>query len=199
MFKGDWFDAEYFGHIPSSDGEFKSNYGRNYGGYNGGYAASEQFVEWVLSNFKTRKKKLIITEIGCAQGHTLAEFISKGHQAYGYDISPYIVSTALPDMLPFIAVHDMTEDWEEPVVKSDLVVSKDVLEHVNSEETLKDVLIRIQNTFEPTAQFHVVNTGEHMYQAYGGDMSHGLQMSLSKWQELADSLGLNCTFVFKET
>lgn len=200
MFKGEWFDAEYFGHKPASNpNEIKSNYGRNYGGYNGGYAASAQFADWVLQDYKTRKKSLVITEIGCAQGHTVAEFIARGHQAYGYDISEYILSTALPEMKPFISLHDMLEDWDEPVVQSDLVVSKDVLEHMVSEEQLQEVLIRLTNTFTPKAQYHVVNTGQHLYQAYGGDMSHGLQLPLTRWQTIADDLKLDCKFVFKET
>lgn len=200
MFTGEWFDAEYFGHKPSSTGEIKSNYGRNYGGYNGSYAASDQFVHWVLSNYPTKKKVLKVVEIGCAQGHTVMEFRRQGHEAWGYDASEYILSTALPDAVPFLSLHDMTQDWEgEAVPQADLVVSKDVLEHVTSEESLKEVLTRLQNTFNPKAQFHVVNTGQHMYQAYGGDMSHGLQMPIERWQKIADELNLNCKFVFKET
>jgi 2-polyprenyl-3-methyl-5-hydroxy-6-metoxy-1,4-benzoquinol methylase len=199
MFPGNWFDAEYFGHQPSSNGEIKSNYGRNYGGYNGMYAASDQFAEWVLTNYKTTKKVLKVVDLGCAQGHTVMEFRRRGHEAWGYDASPYILSIALPDALPFLSLHDMMEDWEGEVPQVDLVVSKDVLEHVRSEEDLKEVLTRLQNTFNPKAQFHVVNTGQHMYQAYGGDMSHGLQMPIERWQKIADDLKLKCKFVFKET
>lgn len=200
MFPGSWFDAEYFGHKPSSTGEIKSNYGRNYGGYNGSYAASDQFVEWVLKNYPTKKKVLKVVEIGCAQGHTVMEFRQRGHEAWGYDASEYILSTALPQAAPFLSLHDMTQDWEgEGIPQVDLVVSKDVLEHVTSEDSLKEVLTRLQNTFNPKAQFHVVNTGQHMYQAYGGDMSHGLQMPIERWQQIADELNLSCKFVFKET
>jgi 2-polyprenyl-3-methyl-5-hydroxy-6-metoxy-1,4-benzoquinol methylase len=201
MFKGDWYDAEYFGHKPSSTGEIKSNYGRNYGGYNGAYAASEQFVAWVLENYKTTKKSLKVVEIGCAQGHTVMEFRRQGHEAWGYDISPYILSTALPEAVPFLSLHDMMEDWETPLplARADIVVSKDVLEHVTSEEDLKEVLTRLHRTFNPKAQLHVVNTGQHGYQAYGGDMSHGLQMPLTQWQKIAADLNLECKFVFKET
>ena len=201
MFKGEWFDAEYFGHKPASNPEeIKSNYGRNYGGYNGGYAASAQFVDWVLGDYKTKKKKLTVVEIGCAQGHTVMEFRNRGHEAWGYDISPYILSTALPEAVPFLSLHDMLEDWgDEQVPTADLVVSKDVLEHMVNEEQLQEVLIRLTNTFTPKAQYHVVNTGQHLYQAYGGDMSHGLQLPLTRWQAIADDLKLDCKFVFKET
>lgn len=210
MRNGDWFDAGYFGHQTVS--EHKSNYSRIVGGYIPQMAAPKLFAEWVANNLKAQKllnskRKPVVLEIGCASGDAVLAMRELGIEAYGIDVSEYILSRAkdeavVMDVLKKMDMRDLLADeWPEFIrnilgekEKIAAIVSKDVMEHV-TEDLIDDVL----KAFSRLAkwQFHVVNTGEHEYQAAGGDQSHFLVKPLQWWQDKAAELELNA--IFKET
>ena len=191
MKSGEWFDAEYFGDVPVK--EQKSNYSR-VGGYTDAYAAADQFVPWALEEVKKRKFKVeSVLDVGCAMGATVREFQKHGLDAQGIDISAYIIDQAPNDIrssLMVCGIDDLSEQFPEE--KWDLITSKDVLEHYDTEAQVVNALRTLAAHCK--VQVHVVNTGEYDYQAFGGDQSHGVKLPLARWQELADEAGAKVIF-----
>jgi len=209
MREDNWFDAEYFGHAPNMGGEPKSNYGRLTGGYHSGLAAPVQFVDWIIDQLGSTEitvdddegestRPLRILEIGCAFGDAVAEMRRRGLEAYGIDVSPYALENIVQNAVDFVGYGSMTDiESSELVIQNqpfDAVVSKDVLEHATP-----NLINKILISFGAIApkQLHVVNTGEHDYQAAGGDQSHFCIKPLSWWNQRAKKLKLDV--IFKET
>lgn len=191
MKPGEWFDAEYFGHVPVK--EHKSNYSR-VGGYTDYYAAAEQFADWALEQAKNRKFKIeTILDVGCAMGATVREFNKRGYPTEGIDISEYIIGKAPEDVRKFLFVCSIADIPNKfPDFKWDMIVSKDVLEHFDTEEQVVEALRTMAGHCK--FQVHVVNTGEHEYQAFGGDQSHGVQLPIARWEELGQEAGAKVVF-----
>lgn len=194
MKQGDWFDAAYFGHVPVT--EHKSNYSR-VGGYTDAYAAADQFADWALEEARKKKIKVAsILDVGCAMGAAVREFQKRGLHAEGADISEYIISQAPDDIRGSLVVSSITDIPERfPEPRWDLITSKDVMEHMDTEEQVVDALKVLAQCCK--LQVHVVNTGEYDYQAFGGDQSHGVQLSLERWKELGEQA--EAKVVFKAT
>lgn len=175
------YDEKYFGHVDVGSKHI-SNYSR-VGGYHGKYSASDQFADWVQENFEPSKKCRIL-EIGCAQGHLVAELRKRGYTAFGIDYSEYILTTVVPQAKPHVAWGDIYTLIDNPFVRNHLpysiVVTKDVLEHVDYAHI--DLVIK-QMTSIAENQMHVINTGQHVYQAWHGDSTHKIREPLSWWQD----------------
>jgi len=201
-----YFDAVYFGH---EQGERKSNYGA-IGGYKHETGAPTQFAEWVVKNLgiyeiaipehkdgKLSPKSPKVLEVGCATGAAVQAMRAVGIRAYGCDFSEYILSVAIEDVKRYLFPGDIAHIEDSPVMKYApfaAVVSKDVLEHAAADE-IDDILLGLGKL--APVQFHVVNTGQHPYQAWDGDKTHNLRMPVEDWEAKAQQLGLD--IVFKET
>lgn len=202
----EFFSADYFGHEP---GERKSNYPA-VGGYTDNTGAPVQFAQWVYDNLHRYSHKHLpvlvkptdkdapkILEVGCATGAAVRELRRHGINAYGVDLSSYILGKAGEDIRLYLYQADMTEIFKSQIVRYapfDAVVSKDVLEHA-TEDTIEGIL----KDFGKLAplQIHIVNTGQYPYQAFDGDKSHHIRWNLDQWSQLATDLDLK--IIFKET
>jgi SAM-dependent methyltransferase len=201
MKPADWFDARYFGHVEGAS--HKSNYSR-VGGYPiGGWGDVKAKAEWVRRALRDDVLREDIPqhrvlEVGCASGATVRALRDLGIDAYGIDVSEYVLGLAPAEVKPFLACGDMTALLDNPSVliwaPFSAVYSSDVLEHA-TEDRIEDILLAMAQL--APQQIHQVNTGEFPYQAADGDQSHFLVRPLVWWDNLAARLGV--TAVFKRT
>lgn len=195
-FDSGWFDATYFGHTPTAD--HKSNYSR-VGGYNAQVAGASQWAAFVAEQFAKYEHlephRPTILDIGCADGAAVKELRTIGIDAYGVDISDYILSTADPDVKPYLAQADARYVRDAELVRDHAVfriaASKDLLEHLDEDE-IGAALLDIACI--SLMQVHIVNTGEHEYQAFDGDRSHITRKPLSWYVELTAKLHVDAAF-----
>jgi 2-polyprenyl-3-methyl-5-hydroxy-6-metoxy-1,4-benzoquinol methylase len=188
MKPGEWFDAQYFGHVPTND--HKSNYSR-VGGYAPHLMQPELYAKVVAEKVDNGAKVL---DVGCACGYGVEAMRAIGMDAWGCDVSEYILGKASASVGPYLFLADMTKLLSSKAVALkpfDMIVSRDVLEHVD-EDRIGQVLLDMAVLTK--RQFHVVNTGEFEYQAASGDLSHELVRPLVWWQDLAKSLGIDSQF-----
>jgi SAM-dependent methyltransferase len=172
----EFFDEGYFEHAKSH----KGNYTRV-----GGYSRHAAGIDWAGIAHDLAGEGEYVLDVGCAYGHLVKAFRDQGTYAFGIDISEFAVSRADSE---YVTVGDI-RDGVPPVPgrraakKWDLITSFDVLEHCETREEARDLLALMAG--RSRRQYHKVNTGEHSYQAFGGDLSHGLAMPLDEWRELA--------------
>jgi 2-polyprenyl-3-methyl-5-hydroxy-6-metoxy-1,4-benzoquinol methylase len=178
-----FYDVEYFGYTESSN---KSNY-NSLGGYKDVHAKAEYVVDLITLEIPKACKVL---EIGCAHGATIREFRSRGIQCYGIDCSEYIVSIAANDIKDYIFLADMHNLPKEVIDLKpfDVVYSKDVLEHTDS-NSINSLITNLGAIC--SIQFHIINTGEYEHQLAHNDESHSLLRPLHWWVLKFESLNLN--------
>lgn len=178
-----FYDAEYFGHVPTEG--HRSNY-PELGGYVDSFAKAEEVVDLVLSEVTDVHKVL---DLGCAHGATVRAFKARGIDCYGVDCSEYIISVAAEDIKNYLYVGDM---HDLPlalrlIAPFDIVCSKDVLEH-SDEESIDNLLLHLSSM--SSLQIHFINTAEYDYQLATGDESHTLLRPLDWWISKFQSLNL---------
>lgn len=191
----DLYGPEYFGHVPVTD--HISNYSR-VGGYQKEHAAAGLFADW-FESLVARPARVL--EIGCAQGHLVEELFTRGYDAYGIDYSDYILSIAVDSVKDRLRQGSMYTVSELDFVKSkmpfDAVVSKDVLEHVDP-VAIKTVLKQLLAV--APVQVHVINTGQHEYQAWDGDRTHKIRRPITWWEkEFKKAGGVLSSIFLRET
>jgi SAM-dependent methyltransferase len=108
-----------------------AEYGVGYGGYryDGRYAGS---VDKMIAHYKLKPGSSIL-EIGCAKGFVLVEFLKRGMEVAGIDLSAYAVENAVPEVKPFI-VNGSCDRLPWPSQSFDLVYSKETLPHLSEEQ-----------------------------------------------------------------
>lgn len=183
-----YFDRIYF----EGGGPRKSNYSSV-----GGYARHAAGIDWaaiadtIIAKCEASEcpEDLWILDIGCAYGHLVGALRARGVQAYGRDVSEFAVSQAAPDVRPFLTVADLRDGipFTPERFLWDMVCSFDVLEHLESVEEVRNVLYDL--AAHSKRQLHKVNTGEYPWQAFEGDSSHKLRLSLVDWRKLAKEIG----------
>lgn len=191
----DLYGPEYFGHAPVR--EHISNYSR-VGGYRKEHAAANLFADWLASIYSPPAR---ILEIGCAQGHLVEELVNRGYDTYGVDYSNYILSIAVEAVKGRLvqgSMYNLTElTFVQTKMPFDVVVSKDVLEHVEPsrvKQVLKELLA------VAPVQVHVINTGQHEYQAWDGDRTHKIRQPIAWWQkEFKKAGGVASSIFLRET
>lgn len=196
MTEGDFYDAVYFGHVPVV--QHKSNYSR-VGGYREDISGAYQWAAFVwekLREYYPDRGGYKVLEVGAACGYAVRHLRALGVEAYGVDFSQYILSRAEPDVKPYLGYGDARrlEESEFALLHApyDLVISKDVLEHLTEDE-LK-LALKGMAKLAPY-QLHQVNTGEFDYQAAYGDISHVTLHPLEWWRERAKKLRVKAEFV----
>jgi len=181
-----FFDEAYF---EDPSGGHKGNYTR-VGGY-GVYAQGNQWNKLADEIEAINPTAKYILDVGCAYGHLVRELIDRGYEAYGMDISEYAIKQALVEVNDRLVQGDISEKVPSipamhPRSKWSIVFSRDVLEHCETLDEARDILKAIAK--KARFQLHYVNTGQHGYQAWGGDKSHGVQASLEEWRDMAEEV-----------
>ena len=120
-------------------------------------------------------------DFGCAKGFLVRALRILGYQAYGEDISEYALKSCMPEVKDFLSFPNDK--------KYDLLISKDVLEHVE-EEDLPGVLRKLNNKAD---QFlFVIPLGDNnkfRIPEYEIDITHVTRRDEEWWIELFQDNG----------
>lgn len=188
-------DPRYWGHSPVA--EHLSNYSR-VGGFRPEIGRPDLFAHWVagLGTLGSPTPPPKVLEVGCAAGDAVAAMRRLGLDAYGLDVSSYILDRAGADVRSYLGHGDLTRilgnEFVTRLAPFDFIVSKDVLEHVEYRE-IHFVLADCGRLC--AQQAHIVNTGQHDYQAWDGDTTHRIRENLDWWIRTAEVLGLRAKFL----
>ena len=190
----EFFDEAYF--EKAQDGH-KSNYTRV-----GGYRRHVANIDWPgIAEMLVEKYDLLgryVLDVGCGYGYLVRALRQAGANSYGVDISEFAIEQTVEGVGGLTWQSDIAEEVptipdRHPLKKWDLIVSLDVLEHVETKTEAEELLESIAK--QAYNQYHKVNTGEFGHQAFGGDQSHGLAMPLAEWEELAGEVSGDITVV----
>ena len=80
-------------------------------------------------------------DFGCAKGYLVHALSLLGKDAWGVDISEYAIANCHPDVKD--KLFHWTQSMNEFTMKADLVIAKDVLEHIH-EQDIPDILRQLR-------------------------------------------------------
>ncbi|HSM49632.1 MAG TPA: methyltransferase domain-containing protein, partial [Draconibacterium sp.] len=86
------------------------------------------------NRIKTEINPITVLDAGCAFGFLVEKMREQGIQAFGLDISEFAISQAHESIKPYCWVGSLVEPIEK---KYDLIVSIEVLEHIDKENSEK--------------------------------------------------------------
>ena len=187
-------DPRYWGHAPT--GEHLSNYSR-VGGFRAEVGRPDLLARWVFDVVGAAQSRppVKVLEVGCAAGDAVLEMRRLGLDAYGVDVSQYILGRAAPAVREYLARADLLRMLDNAFIVHhapfEIIVSKDVLEHVEY-RSIHFVLADLARLSR--RQAHIVNTGQHEYQAWEGDTTHRIRESLEWWRRTGQALGIAAHF-----
>jgi len=126
---------EFYGHPPDLDG-VQSPRGDDYGGdYFGRWM--QDFNEWHVGharNLRDRTGCGSMLEVGCGMGNIVRGFKRIGVDAWGLDISRYVVDNCDPEIRGRVLWGDLSRAETLPRKRYDLVIGYDVFEHIPDPE-----------------------------------------------------------------
>ena len=121
-----------------------------------------------------------ILDFGCAKGFIVKAFHQMGYASQGCDLSKYAISNADPEIKDLVYLYDS----EKQNIDKDynIIISKDVLEHVSYEE-----LPKILNLFRANCDklFIVVplgTAGKYIVPEYELDITHVIRENKAWWE-----------------
>lgn len=179
-----FYDAAYF------DGAGKSNYSK-YTETTANFAAYADAVQAMLARHGLPGHGPVL-DVGCSKGYLVQELRRRDVEAYGVDVSAYAITSAPPDVQPYLYQGTILNLGAHNGLYA-LAVSFDVLEHFDephARQALRE-MARISRY-----QLSQVNTGWCPEVAFDGDESHVLKLPLAEWRRLAREEGcVNTTIV----
>ena len=92
------------------------------------------FFAGITKKIKTEINPSTVLDAGCAFGFLVEKMREQGLQAYGCDISEYAISQTHESIKPYCWVGSLVDPIEK---KYDLIVSIEVLEHIDKENSEK--------------------------------------------------------------
>jgi SAM-dependent methyltransferase len=119
-----------------------------------------------------------VLDYGCAKGFLVYALRLLGKEAFGVDISSYAIANCHPKVREFVTTTDRCEGQPS---NFDLVIAKDVLEHVTPPE-LTTLLLRLRRMCEKI--FIVVPLGENgrfRIREYELDVTHVIRQPEEWW------------------
>ena len=75
-----------------------------------------------------------VLDFGCAKGFMVYALRLLGKQAFGVDISEYAVTNCHPKVTDYVRVIRSLDEIHDRLIKYDLIIAKDVLEHIPKDE-----------------------------------------------------------------
>lgn len=125
-----------------------------------------------------------VLDYGCAKGYLVKALRMLGINAYGYDSSEYAIKNADDDVVEYVStsLQQFHDCW-------DLVIAKDVLEHM----TVEQVDEFLSTCFNFSDELFVVvplGDGERYHiPSYELDKTHIIKQSLEWWKARAEKVG----------
>src|SRR5438105_293935 len=117
------YDKNYFAHYLNSTKKGTLAYERN--------EHWQRFFGTIADHIVNDIGPRTVLDAGCAMGFLVEALRDRGVEAYGVDISDYAISQVRSDVKPYCKVGSITEPLDS---KYDLIVSIEVLEHLNPED-----------------------------------------------------------------
>jgi predicted TPR repeat methyltransferase len=142
-------------------------------------------ANWIKSRFCTNP----VLDYGCAKGYLVKALRLLDVPAYGYDISEYAISTADDDIKDFVSTK---LDFDK---KFELVIAKDILEHVTKED-LPKVLSEIYTALDYYGNLLAViplgDNGKFRIREYEMDITHVTKEDEEFWIKEFQKAGFKC-------
>jgi hypothetical protein len=158
-----------------------------------GYTSYHWRPEYVLPLANKIKEKYgylgKVLDYGCAKGYLVKALRLLSVEAYGYDISEYAIQTADPKVKEYCSTTFPTE-------KFDMVIAKDVLEHV-PKDVLDIELKKIYDVLDPdwSTFIAIVPLGDNdvfRIREYELDKTHVNKEDEQWWIERFEAAGFTC-------
>jgi len=162
-----------------------------YQGYKWMQKETLQMCNSIIEISSIRKNESIL-DFGCAKGFLVKAFTILGYNCYGVDISSYAISVCDPevrDKVSLLGPEGITEHF-------DVVISKDVLEHVEYErleETVKNIRQNCQRLFVIVP---LAKDGKYIAQEYELDVTHVIREDAFWWKETFERCGFKNVEMF---
>lgn len=139
--------------------DIKSNFNQKYyaSEYDDGCNKEEELIEHfrgIATKIISSLHPQIVLDVGCEYGYLVESLRELGVEAWGIDISSYAIRQATESIKPFVYAQSATEPLPEMFPqKFDLIVSIDMLEHVN-----EDIAMTILDNLSPYTDNFLIST-----------------------------------------
>lgn len=160
----------------------------------GGYSYNPRFWQPVIPDFQSHyglTAESSILDVGCGKGFLLHDFLEliPGISVEGIDISPYAISHALPDVLPYLRQGDAKE-LPYPDRHFDLVIAINVVHNLPLEEC-KQALREIMRVSRGQAFLTVdaYRTEEEKKRMDDWNLTALTYMHVDAWKQLFEDVG----------
>lgn len=131
-----------------------------------------------------------ILDFGCAKGFLVKAFTRLGFECYGLDVSEYAISNAdeeIKQKLSLIRSDVGTSLSELPEI--DIIICKDVLEHVPYDELPKMVDCFFQKSKKLFVVVPLAKDGKYIIPEYEKDITHIVREDVGWWTKLFENSG----------
>ncbi len=132
-----------------------------------------------ILNYTQLDKGQSIMDFGCAKGYLVYALRLLGVEAYGIDISSYAVDNSPHEITQFLKC---VEPYSNNFISSDLILCKDVLEHIPYEGIDQQLDILRSKCKSIFALIPLAENGKYLISAYELDQSHYIRESMEWWQ-----------------
>lgn len=139
-----------------------------------------------------------ILDYGCAKGFLVKGFTELGYNCSGVDISEYAIENSdvsIKEKLKLLKAECINQ--EISAMKKDVIICKDVLEHVPY-ENINDL---IKSFYACSSKLFVVvplaENGRYIIPDYEKDLTHIIREKEQWWKKVFESAGYNVNFTFK--
>jgi SAM-dependent methyltransferase len=189
----EYFDAVYFDRASHIDEPRKSNYG-HYTKDTADFAGRADWVCQLQSLVNDPRGQCHVLDVGCAKGFLVEALRLRGVTADGVDLSEYAIAKGRLAGISNLHLGSATA-LPFPDQSFDLVVSWDVLEHLDEEQAQQAVAESARVARH--AFYHYVNTGEDPNTHFPGDESHTDPHPQAWWDDLFAHYGTPVSIVGK--
>lgn len=137
------------------------------------------------------KKGDTVLDFGCSRAYFVKALREHGVFAYGYDVSEWAIKNCHEDMVPFVS-----NKFVDFMDSFDYIFSKDVLEHIPTEE-LTEILEKLFDICNEALVFIVPlaksEGGEYIYPNDELDKTHIHRKTLQGWVDLIEPFAKDFT------
>ena len=137
-----------------------------------------------------------ILDFGCAKGFLVKSFKELGYRSIGVDISSYAINNSDPTVRDQVFHYNGSETISTiknkfQIEKFDLVVSKDVFEHIPYESIDEIIRLLSTNSYRVFAAIPLGKNGKYVIEDYEKDITHIIREDLQWWSNKFISNGFS--------